>query len=101
MSDLETLPDELRARFLGFFREENGEFSIVDKEGLVRFVAENGEEYPDLLTLFRIDREAVVEHFKKTGEVAPGMRIIHTATQEGSNVTKLEIFRGPEPSKKP
>jgi hypothetical protein len=51
------------------------------------------------LQLFNIDYEAVVEHFKQTGEVLPGMKIIHTETREGDNVTKLEIFRGPIPPK--
>jgi len=93
------LPPELGAQFLTFLREVNGQFEVVDKEGLVKFVAEHGKEYPVLLSLFSIDKEAVVEHFKKTGEVLPGMKIVHTSTREGENVTKLEVFHAPKPPK--
>ena len=99
MKDHDELPPELRAQFLTFMREVDGEFEVADKEGLVKFVAEYGERYPVLLSLFSIDKEVAVEHFKGTGEVLPGMRIIHTSTREGDNVTKLEIFRGPIPLK--
>lgn len=95
MSIHDELPPELGKRLLSFLREVNGEFELVDKEGLVKFVAEHGKAHPVLLTLFKIDEEAAIEHFKKTGEVLPEMKIIHTSTPEGSNVTKLEVFRGP------
>lgn len=93
------LPPELGAQFLTFLREVNGEFEVIDKEGLVKFVAEHGKKYPVLWSLFNINEEAVVEHFKKTGEVLPEMKIIHTSTREGDNVTKLEVFHGPKPPK--
>jgi len=91
MEDLQ-LPPEVAAKFLSFLHEENGQFQLADKEGLVRFVAEHGEQYPELLELFSLDKDALVDHFHKTGEVLPGTRIIHTAAEEGSNVTKLEVF---------
>ena len=99
MDDLNSLPEDLRAQFLSFFREEGGQFNVLDKEGLIRFLAENGERHPALLGLLKIDKDAVVSHFKETGEVLPGMKIIHTSSQEGSNVTKLAIHRGPTPPK--
>ena len=93
------LPPEIGAKLMGCLRETDGQFEVADKEALLKLVAEHGEQYPVLLGLFKIDYDAVVEHFKKTGEVLPGMRIIHTETREGDNVTKLEIFRGPIPPK--
>ena len=99
MDDLNSLPEDLQAQFLSFLREENGQFNVLDKDGLIRFLAENGEKYPALLGLLQIDKDAVVNHFKETGEVLPGMKIIHTSTQDGSNVTTLEIHHGPTPPK--
>lgn len=93
MSDVD-LPEDLRGQFLSFLREVDGQFEVADKEGLVRFIAEHASKHPALLSLMQVDKEAAVEHFKKTGEVLPGMRIIHTSTPEGSNVTTLEIHRG-------
>jgi len=93
--DWHDLPPEIGAKLMTFLRETNGAFEVTDKEGLVKFVVEYGKQHPVLMTLVQIDYDAVVEHFKRTGEVLPGMRIIHTETHEGDNVTKLEIFRGP------
>lgn len=97
--DWNDLPPEIGAKLMTFLRETNGAFEVADMEGLVKLIAEHGNEHPLLTTLLKIDYEAVVEHFKRTGEVLPGMRIIHTETREGDNVTKLEIFRGPIPPK--
>jgi hypothetical protein len=99
MKSGDDLPPEIGAQLLTFLREVNGQFEVADKEGLVKFVAEYGERYPPLLDLFSINKEAALEHFKRTGEVLPGMKIVHTNTREGDNVTKLEIFRGPIPPK--
>jgi hypothetical protein len=76
----------------------NGEFQVADKR-LLNFVAEYGQQHPALLGLFKINEEAVVEHFNRTGEVPPGVKLIKTTTREGDNVTKLEIFRGPQSPK--
>ena len=97
--DWSDLPPEISAKLMACLRETNGEFEVADMEGLVKLVAEYGKEHPVLTSLLKIDYDAVVEHFKRTGEVLPGMRIIHTETREGDNVTKLEIFRGPIPPK--
>ena len=93
------LPPEICAKLMACLRKTDGEFEVTDKEALLRLVAEHGDRYPVLFGLFKIDYDAMVEHFKKTGEVLPGMKIIHTETREGDNVTKLEIFRGPIPPK--
>ena len=93
------LPPEISAKLLTFLREENGEFQVADMQGLLKFVAEYGQRHPALLNLFNVDNEAVVERFKQTGELSPGVKIVKTTTQEGDNVTKLEIFRGPLPPK--
>jgi hypothetical protein len=91
------LPPEIAAKLMTFLREENGEFQVADIQGLLNFVAEYGERHPALLELFKLNEEAVVEHFKRTGEVPPGVKVVHTTTREGDNVTKLEIFQGPLP----
>lgn len=93
------LPPEIGAKLMTFLREENGEFRVADVQGLLRFVAEYGQRHPALLDLFRLNEEAVVEQFKRTGELPPGVRVIKTTTRKGDNVTKLEIFHGPLPPK--
>jgi len=92
-------PPEIGAKLMTFLREANGGFQVADMRGLVKFVAEYGDRHPALLSLLDVNEEAVVEHFKRTGEVPPGVRVIKTTTREGDNVTKLEIFRGPLPPK--
>jgi len=92
-----TLPPDLRAKFMSFLREVNGQFELVDKEGLILFVAEHGKQYPELLGLFQLNEDALVEHYEKTGEVPPGVKLIRKTTQEGSNVVGLEVLRGPIP----
>jgi len=96
---LTDLPPELGAKFLSFLREVNGEYKVADMVGLVKFVAEHGLQYPDLFNLFEINEEAIVEHFKRTGEVPPGVKMIVTTTHDDDNVTELEVFHGPMPPK--
>lgn len=93
------LPPEIGAKLMTFLRETNGEFQVADMQGLLNFVAEYGQRHPVLLELVKIKEEAVVEHFKRTGEVPPGLRVIKTTTRDGDNVMKLEIFRGRLPPK--
>ena len=95
----DNLPPEIGAKLMKFLRETNGQFEVADMQGLLNFVVEYGEQYPGLLNLFDVNHEAIVENFKRTGEVPPGVRIIYTETREGDNVTKLRIFRGPLPPK--
>lgn len=93
------LPPEIGAKLRAFLHEENGELQVADIQGLLKFVAEYGERHPALLDLFKLNEEAVVEQFKRTGEVPPGVKVVKTTTREGDNVTKLEIFPGPLPPK--
>lgn len=93
------LPPEIGAKLMTFLREENGKFEVADLQGLLSFVAEYGDRHPALLELFKLNEEAVVQHFKQTGEIPPGVKIVHTTTREGDNVTKLEVFHGPLPPK--
>jgi hypothetical protein len=87
------LPPEIGAKLLTFLREEDGEFHVADMQGLVQFIVEYGDRYPTLLNLVKVNEEFVVEHFERTGEVLPGIKLIKTTTREGDNVTKLEIFQ--------
>ena len=93
---LTDLPPELRAKLLTFLRESNGEFEVVDMQGLVQFISEHAEQHPVLLRLVQVNEDVILEHFKQTGEVPPGIKLIKTTTPEGSNVTYLEIFHGPK-----
>jgi hypothetical protein len=97
---LKDLPPEIGTKLMAFLRETNGKFEVADREGFLNFVTEYGQQYPVLLGLVKINQEALVEHFEKTGEVPPGIELIKLTTgEEGDNVTKLEIFRGPTASK--
>lgn len=96
---MKRLPPEIHAKLMTFLREENDEVQVADPQGLVNFVAEYGDRHPALRELVQLNEEAVLEHFKRTGEAPPGVKIVHTTTREGDNVTNLEIFHGPVPPK--
>lgn len=96
--DLSNLPDDLKAQFLGFLRETDGRFEVSDFEGLVKFIALHHSKYPALLDLISINESAVVDHFERTGEVPPGIKLVRT-TRESENVTRLEVRHGPTPPK--
>lgn len=93
------LPPEIGAKLMTFLRETNGQFEVADMQGFLEFIVEFGEQHPMLLDLIKVNKEAVVDHFERTGEVLPGIKLVKTTTREGHNVTKLEIFRGPHPPK--
>jgi hypothetical protein len=100
MSDgLENLPPDLKQTLLSFLREDGDGFEVTDMMGLVAFIAEHGATYPALYRLININEEAVIDHYKRTGEIPPGIKLIHK-TQESDNVTRLEVLRGPIPPKK-
>ena len=93
------LPEDLRLQFLTFLREKNdGEWEVVDKLGFVKFIVEHGKQYPVLYTLINIDKDAVVDHYERTGEVPPGVKLVRK-TRESETVTRLEVLRGPIPPK--
>ena len=96
---VDELPPEIRAGLLRYFHVENGEFRIVDLKGLVRFIVEHGAQHPALLCLVKLDENALIERFQKTGELPPGVRVVRRTSQEGDNVTRLDIFHGPLPPK--
>jgi hypothetical protein len=94
--DLSNFPPELRERFMSFIRvKPGGEAEVVDEPGFFAFVDEHREKYPFLSKLVKLNEAAVEEHFSKTGEIPAGIKGIRKTTQEGSNVTKVEIFFGP------
>jgi hypothetical protein len=97
-SDDEKIPPEIGQQLLSFVREVDGDFEIVDMKGLVNFIQEHGKQYPTLLKLININEQAIVEHYQKTGEVPPGIKLVRK-TREDDKVTKLEVFRGPTSAK--
>lgn len=100
MSDgLENLPRDLKGTLLTFLREDGERFEIIDMMGLVNFIVEHGAKYPALYSLVKINQEAAIEHYKRTGEVPPGIKIVHT-TQESDKVTRLDVLHGPIPPTK-
>ncbi len=76
------LPSELVAELLRFLREVNGEITVADTQGLLRFIVEHGVQYPVLFNLLEVNRGAIVEHFERTGTVPPGVRLSRTTTPE-------------------
>lgn len=100
MDDFSDLPPDLGAALMRCLREIDGEFEVADMEGLVKLIAEHGEQYPVLLSLVTVNEEAVVAHFKETGEVPPGIKLIGKI-REGEKVTRLEVIHGPKPPDRP
>ena len=91
---LTDVPPEIRAQIIALLREVDDEYEITDMAAMVSLIVEHGKKYPSLYKLMRIDNDAVVAHFRKTGEVIPGIQIVQTSTDEGE-LTKMAIFRGP------
>jgi hypothetical protein len=100
MSDIKDMPRDLAERFLALFTQTNGHTDVKDPLEAIKFIVEYGERYPFLFDLVDINEEAVIEHYQKTGEVPPGIKLIGTSTTEGDNVTYLEILQGPIPPKR-
>ncbi len=99
MDEFDELPREVIEQLLAFTTEIEGEIKVTDHLGFVKFIVEHGKQYPLLYNLISVNKTAVIEHYKETGEVPPGVKIIAKTTTEGSNVTHLEIIHGPEPPK--
>ena len=97
-NDRKTLPPELAEKVMSCMREDEEGYEITDMMGLVGLIVEHGEQYPFLRSLVTINKDAVVEHYQRTGEVPPGVKIVHTEAEVGSNVTKLEVLHGPKSS---
>jgi hypothetical protein len=94
------LPPELTDRLRSFMREDGDDYVIDNMEGLVAFIVEHHETYPSLLKLVNINEQAVIDHFSRTGEVPPGVRIVRKETEEGSNVTKVNVYTSHNTRKK-
>ncbi len=100
MTTIQDLPEDLARRLMSLLTDTDGEPQVKDMPGLIVFIAEHCETYPFLLDLVNINEEEVIKHFEETGEVPPGIKLIGTSTEEGSNVTHLEILQGPIPPRK-
>lgn len=92
---IEDLPPEVREKLLSYCRVEDEQVRVVDLDGLLRYIVEQGGQYPVLHSLVKIDKEFLIERFKQTGELPAGVKMIRKTTQEGDNLTKLDIFHGP------
>ena len=99
MSSPPMLPPQIQATVMSFMREVEGEYEINDMEGFVLFIVKNMNEYPDLKNLLKIDEDALVGRYERTGEVPPGVKLVRTTQEEGSNVVGLEVLHGPIPPK--
>ncbi|MBI1398003.1 MAG: hypothetical protein GC151_18675 [Betaproteobacteria bacterium] len=95
MSTAKRLPPELAAKVMSLLREVDGEYEIVDMPALVDLILEHGQEYPSLRDLIQVNDDALLAHYRETGAVPPGIKIVETSTQEGSNVTELKVSHGP------
>ena len=99
MSTPRDLPPEISARFMACLEEVNGDYQVKDKRALMELIAEHGATFPFLQELITVDLDAVVKHYEETGEVPPGIKLIRTTTNEGSNVVSLDVFHGPRSTK--
>ncbi len=86
------LPAEISSQLMSFLEEKDGELHIVDDLKFVDFIVQNGLQYPALLNLIKLNEEFVIENFERTGEVPPGVKLVKKTTEDGSNVTRLEVF---------
>ena len=91
--DLSNFPAELSEKFMSFIQvNPDGSTKVVDEPGLFDFVKEHKDRYPFLSKVFKLNEPAIEEYFNRTGKMPPGIKGIRQTTQEGSNVTKAEIF---------
>jgi len=93
------LPPEIAARFIACLEEVNGDYRVKDNRALIELIAEHGAAFPFLRELISVNLDAVVKHYEETGEVPPGIKLIRTATEEGSNVVSLEVLQGSRSTK--
>lgn len=95
--DISDLPHDLRLRLLSFIRQtDNGDFEITDNKSFVEFIFEHRIQFPALGDLLKINESAVLDHFKRTGNVPPGIKMVQM-TQESKKVTRLAVRYGPKP----
>lgn len=97
VSKLDELPEEVARELMSFLIDVDGDLRVNDVSGFLTFVAHHSENYASLLELIKVDEEAVIAHFEETGEVPPGLKLVGKTTEAHSNVTHLQILRGPIP----
>ncbi len=90
------LPVEIVERLLSFCTTDAaGHQQVADMKGLVAFVLKNAEKHPTLLNALTVDEDRLTRHIQETGEVPPGVKLVKTTTEDGSNVTRVQIVYGP------
>ena len=100
MSILDNLPEDLAHELMSFITESDGGPQVADMPGFITFIARHADRYPALLGLINVNGDAVIRHYEETGEVPPGIKLIGTSTEEGSNVAHVQILHGPIPPRK-
>jgi len=94
------LPPHIVAALMKFVRVVDGNIEVTEVKGLVEFLLAHHDTYPALDDLVTVNWEKVWQHFEDTGEVPPGIELISTTNLPGTNVTRLQVIRGPIPPKK-
>jgi hypothetical protein len=89
-----SLPPEVAARLMECLEEVEGDYRVKDMEGLVTLIVEHGPRYPFLYELVTVNKDALVKHYETTGEVPPGVKLVKTIAEEGSNVVGLSVIHG-------
>ena len=90
------LPQDLVGELMSLLRgTEDGEYEILDKAKMLDFVRKNADSYPFLREFIRIDEQALADYVERTGDVPPGVKLTRRTQEKGSNVTRVEIVRGP------
>ena len=93
------IPAALHSKLMSLMREVDGTYKITDMGAFLHLISEHAEQYPQLLDLVKVKEGALEQHYEQTGEVPPGVKLIRTTREEGSNVVGLEVLRGPIPPK--
>ena len=93
------LPPEIAAKLMACLDEVDGEYRVRDKKALVALIVTHGAAFPFLRELVKVNEDALIQHYEKTGEVPPGVKLVRTTTEEGSNVVDLDVVLGPRSTK--
>ena len=94
MSEEYNFPKEINEKIMTLLKDVDGEYQITDLKAFAKLVAEYGEQYPSLYDFIEIDKEEIISHYKNTGEVPPGVKLVETSSEEGSNVINLRVLHG-------
>ena len=92
------LPPDVAANLMKFIRQRDGEIEVIDREDFLDFIIDNCRRYPALQGLLKVDGDAAMDYYERTGKVPSGIRLIKTTTRDGDNVTELEIIDGVDTS---